>query len=707
MNDHLKQLNAIHNMQMLGKDKELKELLKAIAGAENQHVRDQAKELETLVFLTWRKLLELGKQRRQHVKDLESGTKHINDQLKQLHALHNMQTLGKEKELQDLRRGMENQHIRGEAKELQTIFFLMWRKLVDLCKQGRQHEQEMQKLRDTFSGKLSNEHEREERAKEEAQKKFQEAIHQVELAMRKWHAGERNGVLSGIMNIWHNYANRWASYRKHQAEMQSAFLQFIEGSQKGNVHIAFIYWQKFVEEMKNERRHNSALDKAKADYDQSIADEKARHQEAIEDVNKKNHACVEHALLSRQEAETKAVREQFFMWWKNYVHQSATKAKLRQSVHDALLTSVMGEEKAAIQLTFTNWASVTKSEKQQREADAQAGRIRDNYENYANEVETAHGQELQRALTEAQAEKQEEFQQLQVTVQEQSDEINQLKRASKEHVELKEVCEIYKAACSKQTQKIESLEKSIKEQSEEVLRLEELSAIKNQELETLQEVKQKSVEEIAGLLQTCQNLEASGIEKASMIESLESKLNDRLEEVQFLEVKVQGSRQELVDLKQACEDARVSNAEKVAEIESLQKTSERKSEEIARMEKESQAGSIEIDELKEACMRFEEANAERESLVKQLEQLKLEQSDEIVRLKQKDDSHVQKITALEESCSSFEAIHNLQMLEKEKELQELLKAVADMENQHVRDQAKESETTWRNLLKRQSWSTFL
>merc|ERR1719247_1319118 len=364
-----------------------------------------------------------------------------------------IKALAVEKKIQavtmQLRKWME-----GEAAGSLHLVYISWHKHAVHDRAGRQAENERRQaenekkhMSDMLHGKLGEANEANAMKLSEAERRHEAAKQSVELAVRKWEAGDVRGLKSEVFTAWHKFIMQWVAYRKRQADVEVALHKFLEGGAQGSLHTVVLYWHKFVEKRSGLRRdkastemalkkfmegdrmglmhgifmqweahknyakihgwHNSKLDHSKQDMDNFLSNTSEQHQAELaaqkaahEAEPDRQHACVENAQLAWLAGESKALSIQFFMWWKKHSQHAKDIARKRQSVHDALLVAVMGETRAAIQLTFTNWAHDAQTAKLQKQADQQLKEESARIDDFVKEVKSTHGQELERHLSE-------------------------------------------------------------------------------------------------------------------------------------------------------------------------------------------------------------------------------------------------------------------------------------------------------------------
>jgi len=228
----------------------------------------------------------------------------------------------------DVMRELERRHehakacvmnfVEGEKKSAVHLCFIHW-------VHYRKLEQEHHK-REDIKTDLEHLGELNQKKIEEAEQRHRAAKASIELAVRKWECGNTNAVKMETFSLWHKYTIEQVTFRRGRQAVKVQAMKWLEGENRGLLQATFGSWREDAKVVREARKAENDLGKAREEWDQFMAEEKSIHGKELDRIQteaekrrEQAHEVTEMMLKRWTLGDTKGTLTTMMYEWKRWV----------------------------------------------------------------------------------------------------------------------------------------------------------------------------------------------------------------------------------------------------------------------------------------------------------------------------------------------------------------------------------------------------
>ncbi|CAE8619253.1 unnamed protein product, partial [Polarella glacialis] len=308
--------------------------------------------------------------------------------------VHNMVSMKRAKATSQATQLSVHKFLEGNAKATLRACYSNWMK--DAL-HSKHLQQEKTQLTELMNGERAKA-EREWKEQHDEQKRKTETAHNaVVLMIHKWELGDAKGLTVTIFQAWAKRAMKNAEEDRRLGSVQMCLSQFTAGKAKGALQSIFLHWKHDSTVAAQEKKNQAQLDLRAGNIQEMLADEKKRHMNEIQLLESKAQIAKEKAKAAVSDVmarfalgEKKGILESVLKSWNQFVMDTKRSARRRQAVHDAVMQSLMGKDKAAVTMAFLNWKSLTDGEKKTMDGELKFEKEKAHWEAQTHEMARLH-----------------------------------------------------------------------------------------------------------------------------------------------------------------------------------------------------------------------------------------------------------------------------------------------------------------------------
>jgi len=185
-------------------------------------------------------------------------------------------------------------------------------------------------------------------------------------------------------------------------------MKWLEGENRGLLQATFGSWREDAKVVREARKAENDLGKAREEWDQFMAEEKSIHGKELDRIQteaekrrEQAHEVTEMMLKRWTLGDTKGTLTTMMYEWKRWVEIQRDLQRRHEAAKAAVMGWVKGADRANKQLCWSHWVAFLEVQRVHREHDAKNS----DFDAFLKEIREDHGKELERIMTEAEKRK--------------------------------------------------------------------------------------------------------------------------------------------------------------------------------------------------------------------------------------------------------------------------------------------------------------